>query len=441
MKIALKNAMSCILIFFWVVKSSELQNLFSFFRYYTLTSLDPASNYIVCFETLDSSNRHLPSESKNCQEVVTLGSGSDFPMTEVLTAAAASSLLTFILAAVVFCFCSRQKLNNKAEKTAKTQQERSNSVKDENGNLEVVIHEKGGSKENLEPPGSPNNRSISNSMATTFEPELQSIMTEKETEEIHRDSKFRERYTTQIPKVSSNTQESMQESKTRFWKSCLSNNQDKKEISVSHKIAIPIEDMSTSPKKVTTKKFEETQEYLRRPNALYPPWHSSGPPPEHYHTLPNPHHFHHVHHVPHHTPHYDHYGPGSYHTIAHYQLYKRPMHHICPNAAPAPVPPPPPVPPNHPSGIVMDFHRSTQHDYAQTLGRRKESELMRHPVKLKKLIKSKMLMHQHQSHHHHPVHSMHHEDPMKKMYTWSPYSSHMIYNEPIAGKSLDELRF
>ena len=272
----------------------------------------------MCFETLDSSNRHLPSESKNCQEVVTLGSGSDFPMTEVLTAAAAASLLTFILA-LVFCFCSRQKLNNnnKAEKTgAKTQQ--TSSVKDENGNLEVVIHEKG-SKENLEPPGSPNNRSISNSMATTFEPELQSIMTEKETEEIHRDSKFRERYTTQIPKVSSNTQESMQESKTRFWKSCLSNNQDKKEISQSHKIAIPIEDMSSSPKKVTTKKFEETQEYLRRPNALYPPWHSSGPPPEHYHTLPNPHHFHHVHHVPHHTP-YDHYGPGSYHTIGNVQF-------------------------------------------------------------------------------------------------------------------------
>ena len=159
-------------------------------------------------------------------------------MTEVLTAAAAASLLTFILA-LVFCFCSRQKLNNKgAEKKAKTQQ--TSSVKDENGNLEVVIHEKGGSKENLEPPGSPNNRSISNSMATTFEPELQSIMTEKETEEIHRDSKFRERYTTQIPKVSSNTQESMQDSKTRFWKSCLSNNQDKKEISQSHKIAIPI---------------------------------------------------------------------------------------------------------------------------------------------------------------------------------------------------------
>lgn len=273
----------------------------------------------MCFETLDSSNRHLPSESKNCQEVVTLGSGSDFPMTEVLIAAAVASLLTFILA-LVFCFCSRQKLNNKGaeRKGAKTQQ--TSSVKDENGNLEVVIHEKGGSKENLEPPGSPNNRSISNSMATTFEPELQSIMTEKETEEIHRDSKFRERYTTQIPKVSSNTQESMQESKTRFWKSCLSNNQDKKDISQSHKIAIPIEDMSSSsPKKVTTKKFEETQEYLRRPNALYPPWHSSGPPPEHYHTLPNPHHFHHVHHVPHHTP-YDHYGPGSYHTIGNVQF-------------------------------------------------------------------------------------------------------------------------
>lgn len=359
-------------------------------------------------------------------------------MTEVFIAAAVSSLLTFILAGV-FCFCSRQKqqLKNKTnEKPAKPQRQTSAaSVKDENDNLEVVINEKALKDNNLEPPGSPG-RSISNSMATTFEPELQSIMTEKETEEIHRDSKFRERYTTQIPKVSSNTQSEIHsESKTRFWKSCLSNS-EKKETSQK----IPIEEIS--PKKLnSTKKFEETQEYLRRPNALYPPWHTSGPPPEHYHTLPNPHHFHHVHHVPHHTHSaYDHYGPGSYHTIAHYQLYKRPMHHICPNAAPAP--PPPPVPPNHPSGIVMDFHRgASQHEYAQTLGRRKEmkkeSELMRHPVKLKKLIKSKMLMHQHH-HHSHPVHM--HEDHMK-MYTWSPYSSHVIYNEPIAGKSLDELRF
>ena len=49
---------------------------------------------------------------------------------------------------------------------------------------------------------SPNAVSMSPSMATTFEPELQSIMTDKETEEmISRDSKFRERYSTQIPKL------------------------------------------------------------------------------------------------------------------------------------------------------------------------------------------------------------------------------------------------
>ena len=71
---------------------------------------------------------------------------------------------------------------------------------------------------------------------------------------------------------------------------------------------------------------------------------------------------------------------------------------------------------------------------------KKESEIAAlRPVKLKKLIKSKMLLHQ--AHHTHNPHIHHmHEDHMK-MYTWSPYSSHMIYNEPIAGKSLDELRF
>ena len=390
---------------------------------------------MVCFETLDSSNRHFPSETKNCQEVVTLGEISDFPITEVAVAASVSTLITVLLACLLCCFCFKKQ--NKIEKP----------LKDENGNVTTSDEKPAKMDPNLdtiERPGSPNNRSISNSMATTFEPELQSIMTEKETEEmVTRDSKFRERYTTQIPKGSQNNTEMHAETKTRFWKSCLSSKQEDKQTP-----KVPIEEVS--PKK--SKKFEETQEYLRRPNALYQPWHNTGPP-EHYHTLPNPHHFHHVHHVPHHTHTYDHYGPGSYHTIAHYQLYKRPapVHHIC-SAGPPPPPAPPPVPPNHPSGIVMDFHRATQvHDYAaQTLGRRKEvkkeSEMVAagtaiRPVKLKKLIKSKMLMHQgaHQHPHHPHIHHMH-EDHMK-MYTWSPYSSHMLYNEPIAGKSLDELRF
>ena len=86
-------------------------------------------------------------------------------------------------------------------------------------------------------------------------------------------------------------------------------------------------------------KFTETQEYLRKPNVLYPPW-TSSPPTEHYHTLPTNLHHIHQHHPPHHhhSHHHHHisprlyhgpessmFGPGSYHTIAHYQLYKRPV--------------------------------------------------------------------------------------------------------------------
>ena len=81
---------------------------------------------------------------------------------------------------------------------------------------------------------------MSPSMATTFEPELQSIMTEKDHEQETteapvpmvssssargdpKDSKFRERYSTQIPKSSANGATNEVEKNTRFWKSCLTN--------------------------------------------------------------------------------------------------------------------------------------------------------------------------------------------------------------------------
>ena len=84
---------------------------------------------------------------------------------------------------------------------------------------------------------------MSPSMATTFEPELQSIMTEKDHEQETettgvpmvssssakgpgydpKDSKFRERYSTQIPKSSANGASNEVEKNTRFWKSCLTN--------------------------------------------------------------------------------------------------------------------------------------------------------------------------------------------------------------------------
>lgn len=240
---------------------------------------------------------------------------------------------------------------------------------------------------------------------------------------------------------------------------------------------------SKESKLVVEEKFAETQEYLRRPNVLYPPWPTSndlGAGTNHYHTLPsNPHHYHHVHHhapPPPHQPPPPHplpppppprmyqgemFGPGSYHTIAHYQMYKRPHHHVdyCSAAAPP------------------DYYRSQcglnpseHHDFVKTLGRtRRESPMAnKAPLKLKKLLKSKMLMPPAPVHHHLPNHLPHHpshhgfhhphhhhgpatsmHDDHMKMLTWSPYSSHMLYNEPshhtaaanVAGKSLDELRF
>lgn len=265
------------------------------------------------------------------------------------------------------------------------------------------------------------------SIATTFEPELQSIMTESKagedsTGQQSKDSKFRERYSTSIPKTSNEV-----EKNTRFWKSCLKEDKVKVE-----------------------EKFAETAEYLRRPNVLYPYTESSN----NYHTLPsNSAHFIQNRMYP------EMFSPGSYHTIAHYQLYKRPLDYC-------------------------DYYHQRpnyiEHDFAKTLGRtRRESPMAnKAPLKLKKLIKTKTMImppppsvhppppppihpppthphfHLHHMHHHH-----HHPEEMK-MLTWSPYSSHMMYNDhhhhhptsmpggcpgtvakSMAGKSLDELRF
>ena len=141
---------------------------------------------------------------------------------------------------------------------------------------------------------------MSPSMATTFEPELQSIMTDKDTEEmISRDSKFRERYSTQIPKSSSDetTNENVPIHPThphhphmhknlRFWKSCLSpeetkhiqthqvcQNQPKSVLkshlqdhsgSCSNGDATKLNTLKKSKSKaMVEEKFAETQEYLR----------------------------------------------------------------------------------------------------------------------------------------------------------------------------------
>ena len=118
---------------------------------------------------------------------------------------------------------------------------------------------------------------MSPSMATTFEPELQSIMTDKDTEEmISRDSKFRERYSTQIPKSSSEGQTDMHNNPSsknlRFWKSCLSaadaDNKQPKSVLKSHQESVvgiaadPAKNTLKKNKKVVEEKFAGTVQGL-----------------------------------------------------------------------------------------------------------------------------------------------------------------------------------
>ena len=174
------------------------------------------------------------------------------------------------------------------------------------------------------------------------------------------------------------------------------------------------------------------------------------------------------------------FGPGSYHTIAHYQFYKRPVDYCPPSSYDYYSPHshhaaahhhhhhrhPPHHHPHHGHHFMS---LEPVHDYAKTLGRtRRESPMATQPpptsskaidmkpVKLKKLLKAKLIIPAH--HHHHgggggPADQA--QADQFKMYTWSPYSSHMMYGSgnitepPMAshhpaghgGKSLDELRF
>ena len=220
--------------------------------------MEEGSSYVVCFETLDSSHQSSIDEvnenekSKNCQEVRTLKTDDEFPIGEVATAAVVATTTTIIIAIFLCCLCPKV-CKNKQSMTQDDQEKVVDNSKDENDNsttppecspIKLRAQLKSSSshdssidvikrQRNRSP--SPNNRSISMSpsMATTFEPELQSIMTEKDHEQEStvvpissssaggpRDSKFRERYSTQIPKSSANGAHEI-EKNTRFWKSCL----------------------------------------------------------------------------------------------------------------------------------------------------------------------------------------------------------------------------
>lgn len=453
--------------------------------------MEEKTSYVVCFETLGagvatSKSSKSKEPNKTCQEVQTLPSSEEqtksFPINEVVTAAVVSTATTVIVA-ILICCCV-PKLCKKSQKNSQEPsliEDNNNLKSDENLNL----NNQGSSKlraqfkpdeeviEVIKRPDSPNNRSISMSpsMATTFEPELQSIMTEKDDkiEEVKVDSKFRERYSTSIPKTSTcdraaNAQVDL-EKNTRFWKSCLSSTGSQHASNkTDNDILEPESKFHKNKADKLEEKFAETQEYLRRPNVLYPPWNHDSGNSNHYHTLPNHYNHHYHHHVPPHQHHHHHprmyppdmFGPGSYHTIAHYQLYKRPVHMDYCN--------------DYYHSQRSHQYLSLEHDFAKTLGRtRRESPMAnKAPIKLKKLMKAKMLMPPpppsmpppplpsapHHPHFHHMHHMHHHhaaEDHMK-MLTWSPYSSHMMYNDsashPLpsvnasaAGKSLDELRF
>lgn len=438
-------------------------------RFYTLPNLTPDSSYVVCFDTLENSQASkAPVQSENCREIKTLKPNHTqlFPFVEVAAAAIVSAVVSAMLAALccylIYKYCHKKPLSNKGADAENALEEKLDTYETNpklRAQLKPDVEET--PVEVLKRSPSARSVSMSPSIATTYEPELQMLNTEesnKETEEdvsqaIMKKSKFAERYATQNPKDSNNNNNSGSEEVSknlRFWKACLSNTTtdpyEGHQKSRPAKSSLKMSDKKETATKVVADKFAETQEYLRRPNVLYPPWPSVVPPPsqsaDHFHTLPHNTHYNAKLYPP------EMFGPGSYHTIAHYQMYKRPYHHhhhhvdFCPHAAHL-----------HHQEVYHNNNNKhfmslePPHDYAQTLGRtRRESPMATkaidlRPAKLKKMIKAKLLIPPHNLHHHH--------DHVTKMLTWSPYSSHLMYNDLHhhhhhshgGGKSLDELRF
>ena len=127
-------------------------------RYYTLPNLKPGTSYVVCFETIHTSNdddeessvSNSPKNSEDCHETRTLNSKSEmvsalhFPYTEVLISIVVSASVSACLA--VMCCYLMPKLHKRGSNGTKNQVQSNNdhlvevNLKDENDNNKSAHH-------------------------------------------------------------------------------------------------------------------------------------------------------------------------------------------------------------------------------------------------------------------------------------------------------------
>ena len=105
-----------------------------------MPNLKPGSSYVVCFETIHTSNtnNNVPN-TEDCHETKTLGTKIDmsslnFPITEVLISVVVSASVCICLA-IMCCYLIPKLCRSKSDKNMPNQNHiNSNNMKDENDN-------------------------------------------------------------------------------------------------------------------------------------------------------------------------------------------------------------------------------------------------------------------------------------------------------------------
>ena len=410
-------------------------------RYYTLSDLKSGTAFVIC-----CFSDHLDEdEVGSCGEVFTTAKIITFPVTEVATATAVSSTTTALVVAIVCCCfpsCCKKKATGTADdrgRGGKDDKEEGNSNSKEGHSATIDNNNETTSSSSSYRDFNHNNHNDNNKANNNNN-------NKKLRKPIRKTSFKKKKYT-------------VTEKNKKFpWSlSCMQNSTGMS----SDSAANPIESITASSSEDTAEPLTKTpvedksfkDRYAPPSKArlvLGPPWDESkveyadiapcylrtdasgapGHPPP-----PN-------------------YGPGSYHTISHYQFYKRPVPVTYyssgrggNNALPRPA---------HVHHCRHHHHSPTVvlTDYAKTLGRtRRESPMA--TVKPKTTVAGTTIELK-------PIHHRYLKQKesafQNKMYTWSPYSdnnSHQFenypYQEPFllhhhnhhhhSGKSLNELRF
>ena len=105
-------------------------------RYYTLPNLQPATPYVVCFETLKNVKEKTSTSEETCMESTTKvdGEGIGFPVAEVAAATAVSTSATAIIVTIMCCcfpgFCG----GKRASKNLKESSEEDDNNNNHQGN-------------------------------------------------------------------------------------------------------------------------------------------------------------------------------------------------------------------------------------------------------------------------------------------------------------------